>query len=100
MSPSKELGPGQFRLLEVDNRILAPFGITLRTIITAEDVLHSWAIPALGLKTDAIPGRLGQASFIIAHPGVYYGQCSEICGTNHSFIPIVLEAIQIPLFIK
>nr|QOJ44749.1 cytochrome c oxidase subunit II [Allobates crombiei] len=99
MTPSKDLSPGQFRLLEVDNRMTTPIGMATRTIITAEDVLHSWAIPALGVKIDAIPGRLNQTSFLISRPGVYYGQCSEICGANHSFMPIVIEAIPMNEFL-
>nr|WAB70167.1 cytochrome c oxidase subunit II [Osteocephalus aff. taurinus DO-2022] len=93
MVPTKDLTPGQFRLLEVDNRMVTPVGMATRTLITAEDVLHSWAVPALGVKTDAIPGRLNQASFLVSRPGVYYGQCSEICGANHSFMPIVVESL-------
>nr|WAB70050.1 cytochrome c oxidase subunit II [Osteocephalus aff. cabrerai DO-2022] len=93
MIPTKDLTPGQFRLLEVDNRMVTPVGMATRTLITAEDVLHSWAVPALGVKTDAIPGRLNQASFLVSRPGIYYGQCSEICGANHSFMPIVVESL-------
>nr|QOJ45166.1 cytochrome c oxidase subunit II [Allobates goianus] len=100
MVPSKDLSPGQFRLLEVDNRMTTPIGMATRTIITAEDVLHSWAVPALGVKIDAIPGRLNQTSFLISRPGVYYGQCSEICGANHSFMPIVIEAIPMKEFLS
>nr|WID86976.1 cytochrome c oxidase subunit II [Anomaloglossus stepheni] len=100
MIPTKDLLPGQFRLLEVDNRMTTPVGMATRTLITAEDVLHSWAVPALGVKTDAIPGRLSQASFLISHPGVYYGQCSEICGANHSFMPIVIESLPIKEFLN
>nr|WAB70011.1 cytochrome c oxidase subunit II [Osteocephalus planiceps] len=93
MIQTKDLTPGQFRLLEVDNRMVTPVGMATRTLITAEDVLHSWAVPALGVKTDAIPGRLNQASFLVSRPGIYYGQCSEICGANHSFMPIVVESL-------
>nr|WID86886.1 cytochrome c oxidase subunit II [Anomaloglossus apiau] len=100
MTPTKELLPGQFRLLEVDNRMTTPIGMATRMLITAEDVLHSWAIPTLGVKTDAIPGRLSQASFLISRPGVYYGQCSEICGANHSFMPIVIESLPIKEFLN
>nr|WAB70037.1 cytochrome c oxidase subunit II [Osteocephalus mimeticus] len=98
MTPTKDLTPGQFRLLEVDNRMVTPAGMATRTLITAEDVLHSWAVPALGVKTDAIPGRLNQASFLVSRPGVYYGQCSEICGANHSFMPIVVESLPLTEF--
>nr|UDP58821.1 cytochrome c oxidase subunit II [Glyphoglossus yunnanensis] len=100
MIPTKDLYPGQFRLLEVDNRMITPIGMATRAIITADDVLHSWAVPSLGVKTDAIPGRLNQASFLISRPGVYYGQCSEICGANHSFMPIVVEALPVPDFLN
>nr|YP_009532267.1 cytochrome c oxidase subunit II [Mantella baroni]AYA43930.1 cytochrome c oxidase subunit II [Mantella baroni] len=100
MVPSTDLHPGQFRLLEVDNRMIAPIAIPSRVIITAEDVLHSWAVPTLGVKTDAIPGRLNQTSFTIARPSVYYGQCSEICGANHSFMPIVVEALPLYCFMN
>nr|YP_001165459.2 cytochrome c oxidase subunit II [Odorrana tormota] len=100
MAPTKELESGHYRLLEVDNRMITPFGTAMRMLITAEDVLHSWAVPALGVKSDAIPGRLSQASFLIAHPGVYYGQCSEICGANHSFMPIAIEALPVRKFLK
>nr|AGN71194.1 cytochrome c oxidase subunit II [Gastrotheca pseustes] len=99
MTPTKDLLPGQFRLLEVDNRMITPMGMATRTLITAEDVLHSWTVPSLGVKTDAIPGRLNQASFIVARPGVYYGQCSEICGANHSFMPIVVESLPLKEFL-
>nr|YP_009446490.1 cytochrome c oxidase subunit II [Bokermannohyla alvarengai]ATY40978.1 cytochrome c oxidase subunit II [Bokermannohyla alvarengai] len=100
MTPTKDLVPGQSRLLEVDNRMTTPIGMATRTLITAEDVLHSWAVPALGVKTDAIPGRLNQAAFIISRPGVFYGQCSEICGANHSFMPIALESLPVKQFLS
>nr|YP_009700368.1 cytochrome c oxidase subunit II [Xenopus epitropicalis]QEQ13400.1 cytochrome c oxidase subunit II [Xenopus epitropicalis] len=93
MIPTNDLTPGQFRLLEVDNRMVVPMESPVRLLVTAEDVLHSWALPSLGVKTDAIPGRLNQTSFIATRPGVFYGQCSEICGANHSFMPIVVEAV-------
>nr|AGZ19011.1 cytochrome c oxidase subunit II [Idiocranium cf. russeli BMNH 2008.409] len=92
MTLTQNLTQGQFRLLEVDNRMVVPMESPIRMLITAEDVLHSWAIPSLGIKTDAVPGRLNQTTFIITRPGMYYGQCSEICGANHSFMPIVVEA--------
>nr|ATL15894.1 cytochrome c oxidase subunit 2 [Rhacophorus catamitus] len=99
MMPTKDLNPGMFRLLEVDNRMVIPMGTTTRAIITANDVLHSWALPSLGVKTDAIPGRLNQVSLLATHAGVYYGQCSEICGANHSFMPIVVEALPVNSFL-
>nr|YP_009308146.1 cytochrome c oxidase subunit II [Leptobrachium leishanense]YP_010163955.1 cytochrome c oxidase subunit II [Leptobrachium liui]AOS53026.1 cytochrome c oxidase subunit II [Leptobrachium leishanense]QRK25759.1 cytochrome c oxidase subunit II [Leptobrachium liui] len=98
MTPTMELLPGQLRLLEVDNRMIVPMNAPIRVLITAEDVLHSWAVPSLGVKTDAIPGRLTQSSFISTRPGLFYGQCSEICGANHSFMPIVVEALPVKNF--
>nr|YP_097196.1 cytochrome c oxidase subunit II [Batrachoseps attenuatus]AAU20633.1 cytochrome c oxidase subunit II [Batrachoseps attenuatus]ABX46730.1 cytochrome oxidase subunit II [Batrachoseps attenuatus] len=91
MVPTQDLLSGQFRLLEVDNRMVVPMESPIRMLISAEDVLHSWAVPSIGIKTDAIPGRLNQTTFIAPRPGVFYGQCSEICGANHSFMPIVVE---------
>nr|BCD55742.1 cytochrome oxidase subunit 2 [Emberiza yessoensis yessoensis] len=91
MIPTTDLPLGHFRLLEVDHRVVVPMSSTVRVIVTADDVIHSWAVPSLGVKTDAIPGRLNQTSFFASRPGVYYGQCSEICGANHSFMPIVVE---------
>nr|ANW06488.1 cytochrome c oxidase subunit II [Scutiger ningshanensis] len=98
MTPTMDLLPGQLRLLEVDNRMVVPMNAPIRVLITAEDVLHSWAVPSLGVKTDAIPGRLNQTSFITTRPGLFYGQCSEICGANHSFMPIVIEAVPLQSF--
>jgi len=93
MVPTAELTPGQFRLLEVDNAIVLPIDTHIRLIITAVDVLHSWAVPALGVKVDAVPGRLNQSSMFIKRQGVYYGQCSELCGVNHGFMPISVKAV-------
>nr|WNH23067.1 cytochrome c oxidase subunit II [Otophidium dormitator] len=98
MLPTQDLTPGQFRLLEADNRMIVPVKSPIRILISAEDVLHSWAVPALGVKMDAIPGRLNQTAFISSRPGVFYGQCSEICGANHSFMPIVVEAAPLEHF--
>nr|YP_010615491.1 cytochrome c oxidase subunit II [Dodona adonira]WAT94161.1 cytochrome c oxidase subunit 2 [Dodona adonira] len=89
-----------FRLLDVDNRIILPMNNQIRILITATDVIHSWTIPSLGVKVDANPGRLNQTSFFINRPGIFYGQCSEICGANHSFMPIVIESISIKNFIN
>lgn len=91
--PTDELQSGQYRLLEVDNRAVIPYNIEVRLLVTAADVIHSWTVPALGVKADAIPGRLNQLRLVASRPGVYYGQCSEICGANHSFMPIVIEAV-------
>nr|QOE88768.1 cytochrome c oxidase subunit II [Procubitermes sp. Pcu381] len=89
-----------FRLLDTDNRIVLPMNSPIRLIVTAADVLHSWAVPSLGVKTDATPGRLNQTSFSINRPGLLYGQCSEICGANHSFMPIVIESVSTNQFIN
>lgn len=91
MIPTKELAEGQFRLLETDNRPVLPFLTRVRILVRSADVLHSWAVPRAGIKLDATPGRLNQTSFIRNRPGVAYGQCSEICGANHRFMPISLE---------
>nr|YP_008080618.1 cytochrome c oxidase subunit II [Paraplagusia japonica]AFC88406.1 cytochrome oxidase subunit 2 [Paraplagusia japonica] len=98
MTPTQDLAPGQFRLLEVDHRVVVPSKSPIRMLVTAEDVLHSWAVPSLGVKMDAVPGRLNQATFLASRPGVFYGQCSEICGANHSFMPIVIESIPLSYF--
>nr|YP_010946663.1 cytochrome c oxidase subunit II [Margattea angusta]WGO57381.1 cytochrome c oxidase subunit II [Margattea angusta] len=100
MIPQNELSNKNFRLLDVDNRAILPMNTFIRIIITAADVLHSWTIPSLGVKADATPGRLNQTSFFISRPGIFYGQCSEICGANHSFMPIVIESIPINNFIN
>jgi cytochrome c oxidase subunit 2 len=99
ITPEEELSPGIFRLLEVDHRTVIPLLNEMRFLITAGDVLHSWTIPSLGLKIDAIPGRLNQLLFIFKRPGIFYGQCSEICGANHSFMPIVLEVVDVDSFL-
>ena len=93
MIPEDDPEVGQSRLLEVDNRVVVPAKTHLRMIVTSADVLHSWAVPSLGVKCDAVPGRLNQISISLQREGVYYGQCSEICGTNHAFTPIVVEAV-------
>ncbi len=90
----KDLKPGQLRLLEVDNRLVVPKGKVVQLLITADDVLHSWAVPALGVKKDAIPGKINETWFKTDQEGmVYYGQCSEICGAKHGFMPIAVEVV-------
>nr|YP_010758060.1 cytochrome c oxidase subunit II [Gunungiella wangi]WEU80065.1 cytochrome c oxidase subunit II [Gunungiella wangi] len=89
-----------FRLLDVDNHIVMPFKIQIRSLVSSTDVIHAWTIPSLGVKIDAVPGRLNQINFFINRPGLYFGQCSEICGTNHSFMPITLESINLSNFIS
>nr|WEG23035.1 cytochrome c oxidase subunit II [Senometopia sp. 1 HNL-2023a] len=100
MIPTNELPKNNFRLLDVDNRIILPMNSQIRILVTAADVIHSWTIPALGVKVDGTPGRLNQTNFLINRPGLFYGQCSEICGANHSFMPIVIESISTNYFIK
>nr|QPK42073.1 cytochrome c oxidase subunit II [Zhengitettix curvispinus] len=89
-----------FRLLDTDNRTILPIYTNIRIITSASDVLHSWSMPNLGIKIDATPGRLNQMTFMIKRPGMMFGQCSEICGINHSFMPIAIEAINMKSFIK
>ena len=93
MIQEDDLSFGQHRLLEVDNRLVLPTDVHLKILITSSDVLHSWAIPSLGIKVDACPGRLNQIGVFLKREGVFYGQCSEICGINHGFMPIVIEAL-------
>nr|ALO76175.1 cytochrome c oxidase subunit 2 [Mylabris sp. MYL01] len=100
MTPMNEMSPWNFRVLDVDNRIITPFKTPIRMLITAADVLHSWTVPSLGVKIDATPGRLNQINFLSNRSGLLYGQCSEICGANHSFMPIVIESISPEFFIK
>jgi cytochrome c oxidase subunit 2 len=90
-----DLTPGAFRLLEVDNRVVLPVNTHIRLLVSAADVLHSWAVPSFGIKVDACPGRLSQASLFLKREGVFYGQCSEICGINHGFMPIVVKSVSI-----
>ena len=95
ITAENDLKLGEFRLLETDNRVSLPRQIPVRVLVTRADVLHAWAMPSLGLKVDAVPGRLNQLSLEINAVGVFYGQCSEICGANHSFIPIAIQFIKI-----
>jgi cytochrome c oxidase subunit 2 len=93
MVPDNELKPGQRRLLDVDNPVVLPVDTTIRVITTSLDVIHAWAVPAFGVKSDSVPGRLNEMWVKIERPGMYYGQCSELCGTNHGFMPIQVEAV-------
>ena len=87
------LDVGQIRLLDVDNALVLPIGTIIRLLCTSTDVIHSWAMPSLGIKVDAMPGRLNQTNIVIDRLGTYYGQCSELCGAYHSFMPIRLDAV-------
>nr|YP_011010500.1 cytochrome c oxidase subunit 2 [Halovelia heron]WPW47128.1 cytochrome c oxidase subunit 2 [Halovelia heron] len=100
MKPTNETMNNEFRLLETDNHIILPMNNQIRILVTATDVLHSWTIPSMGVKIDAIPGRLNQSSMFMNRPGIMYGQCSEICGANHSFMPITIESVPTKQFIK
>lgn len=88
-----DLAFGAKRLLEVNNRVVLPTSTVLRFLITSGDVLHSWAVPEMGIKVDAVPGRLNHCLSLIVRPGIFYGQCSELCGVAHGFMPIVIHAV-------
>jgi cytochrome c oxidase subunit 2 len=94
MIPETKLTIGSLRLLEVTKRVVLPVKVNIRILVTAADVLHSWAVPSFGIKVDACPGRLNQTHLNVNRPGVYYGQCSEICGVNHGFMPIVVRVVK------
>ena len=100
MVASDDLPKGGQLLLEVDNRVVLPVRTHIRIILTAADVLHCWGIPSLALKLDACPGRLNQTSFFLQREGVFYGQCSEICGANHGFMPIVVEGVSLDDYVS
>ena len=91
--PDDELEDGEPRLLTVDNRLVLPINKNIHVLVTAGDVLHSFAMPSLGVKKDAVPGRLNETWMRIDRPGIYRGQCSEICGTGHGYMPVVIEAL-------
>ena len=93
MIPDEDLKPGDLRLLEVDNRLVIPENTNIRFLITGGDVIHSFAVPAFGIKTDAIPGRTNETWVRVIEQGVYYGQCSELCGANHGFMPIAVQVV-------
>jgi heme/copper-type cytochrome/quinol oxidase subunit 2 len=98
--PESDLEDGALRMLEVDNRVLLPELTHVRFIISSGDVIHSYACPALGIKCDAYPGRLNQISVLVNREGVFFGQCSEICGILHSSMPIVIESISFEKFLS
>nr|QHF17715.1 cytochrome c oxidase subunit II [Vespa basalis] len=100
MIPYNKNNKSQFRLLDVDNRLILPFNTQIRVLATSTDVIHSWAVPALGIKIDASPGRMNQTFIQMIRPGIFFGQCSEICGMNHSFMPIMIESTSLNLFIE
>lgn len=95
MVPEADLEEGGLRLLEVDNQLVVPTHTHVRVILTSADVIHCWAVPSLGVKLDCIPGRLNQTGFLAYREGTFYGQCSEICGANHAFMPICVKAVNL-----
>nr|YP_006234419.1 cytochrome c oxidase subunit II [Robertsicus elaphensis]AET63066.1 cytochrome c oxidase subunit 2 [Robertsicus elaphensis] len=100
MIPEEEMLMNSFRLIDTDNKIFIPFKTGIKFLISSADVIHSWTIPSLGIKMDAIPGRLNQCFSMSNRPGLFFGQCSEICGANHSFMPISMEIMSTKNFIK
>jgi cytochrome c oxidase subunit 2 len=98
MVPTSDLEEGDLRLLEVDSELVVPTNTHVRVILTSADVIHCWAVPSLGVKLDAMPGRLNQTGFLANREGVFYGQCSEICGANHAFMPIVVKAVSLDTY--
>jgi len=99
MLPESDLELGQLRLLEVDNIVVLPRGVYIRLNITAADVLHSWAVPSLGIKIDAVPHRINSGILFLERSGIFYGQCSEICGVNHGFMPIAVQSVKINTYL-
>lgn len=97
---TNDLSLNEFRLLDVDNHCILPYNYPIRIITTSTDVIHAWTVPSLGIKIDSTPGRLNQSMIFLNRPGIFFGQCSEICGINHSFMPIVIESTNIINFIK
>jgi cytochrome c oxidase subunit II len=100
MIATKDLKPGQKRLLEVDNRVVIPAGKVVRFLTTSADVIHSFGVPSFGIKIDAIPGRTNETWVKVDKPGIYYGQCSELCGVNHGFMPIAVEVVPEEVFLQ
>ncbi len=98
--PEDQLKDKTKRLLEVDNRVVVPVDTNIRVLVTSEDVIHSWAVPAFGVKMDGYPGRLNETWMRIEKEGVYYGQCSELCGLNHAFMPIAVQGVSKAEFAK
>jgi cytochrome c oxidase subunit 2 len=91
--PDEEIKGDQRRLLEVDNRVVLPVDTEIRILMTSDDVIHNWAVPAFGIKLDTVPGRTNETWVKITKPGTYYGQCSELCGVNHGFMPVAIDAV-------
>ena len=100
MIPTSDLEEGDNRLLEVDNCLVLPIQSHIRVLVTGADVIHSFAVPSLGIKSDAVPGRLNQSNIFLKRSGLFYGQCSEICGSNHSFMPIAIRGVSLESFVN
>jgi len=100
MVPESDLEDGQLLLLDVDNRVVVPVDTHIRFVVTGADVIHDFAVPALGLKIDCTPGRLNQTSVLVQREGTYYGQCSELCGVYHGFMPICIEAVSLEKYLS
>lgn len=98
MIPEEDLLEGDLRLLEVDRKLWLPTHTYIRVLVTSIDVIHSWSVPSFGIKMDALPGRLNQVSLFLKREGIFYGQCSELCGVNHGFMPIGVKAVPLNLF--
>jgi cytochrome c oxidase subunit 2 len=97
--PDVDLEQGTLRMLEVDNRVIVPELTHIRFVLSAADVIHSFACPSLGIKCDAYPGRLNQSSLYLNRQGTYFGQCSEICGILHSSMPIAIQSVSLKKFL-
>ena len=91
---------GKIRLLDTDNPVVLPVGTTIRILVTGTDVIHSWFVPAFGVQEYAMPGRTNESWVRIEHEGVYYGECNQICGVNHPFMPIAIQAVSKEAFAK
>ena len=91
--PDDQIKPGQHRMLETDNHVIVPQDTNIRLLFTANDVIHAWTVPAFGVKLDNVPGRTNETWMRVTKPGRYYGQCSELCGVDHSFMPIVVDVV-------
>nr|WRK21377.1 cytochrome c oxidase subunit II [Xestocephalus sp. n. C ZLL-2024a] len=100
MKPLNTINKKEFRVLETDNHIIMPYNTQIRMLMSSTDVIHSWTIQTIGVKMDASPGRINQSNLMINRPGMFFGQCSEICGSNHTFMPISLESINMKFFLK
>ena len=100
MVNTNDLKQGGFRLLEVDNKIVLPIGSHVRIVVSSGDVIRCWTVPALGVKIDAVPGRLNQASFVINRTGLFFGACSEICGAQRAYMPINLQSVKLDSYIS